>query len=402
MAKQYKRGKNSRFRYALAHAARAILRVCAQTKAAFKALRPRGRITLLASAGALFIAAVFLLRTPPVKKDEALPAAGVNSFTMADTMADQSALSFSSSIVVTPTPTPASPASLMSPSPSPTPDLTLYEGMQDSPRVTELQNRLMDLGYLDLDEPTEHFGPATKDAVKRFERQHDLEQDGFVDADMLALINSDDAKKYTLLEGARGSDIENFQRQLKELGYLSKVTGYYGDETVAAVKAFQKQNKLSEDGKAGQQTFDILNSDKAKASPSVAKEKRRKANIDVMIETAKKAVGKTYILGNEGPNSFDCSGLVYYCLKQAGSNRRRLNAAGYSQVSDWEKISFSSMKRGDLVFFYNNAKTKVGHVGIYLGGGEMIDASSNRGKVVRRSVNTSYWKEHFVCARRPW
>ena len=78
---------------------------------------------------------------------------------------------------------------------------------------------------------------------------------------------------------------------------------------------------------------------------------------------AKDQLGDPYRLGREGPDSFDCSGLVYYCLKQAGSSRGRYNAAGYSQVSDWKKISsMNDLEKGDLIFFWNSAKTKVGHV----------------------------------------
>jgi cell wall-associated NlpC family hydrolase len=72
-------------------------------------------------------------------------------------------------------------------------------------------------------------------------------------------------------------------------------------------------------------------------------------------------------------------------------------------VSDWKKISsMGDLEKGDLIFFWNSAKTKVGHVGIYIGGGRMIDASSGNGKVVKRSCTTSYWKKMFVCGRRPW
>ena len=109
------------------------------------------------------------------------------------------------------------------------------------------------------------------------------------------------------------------------------------------------------------------------------------------------------ILGNEGPNSFDCSGLVYYCLRQAGSSRGRYNAQGYSDVTDWEKIeSMGDLEKGDLLFFWNSSKTRVGHVGIYIGSGRMIDASSSNGKVVKRSCTTSYWRGAFKFARRPW
>ncbi|MBQ6477804.1 MAG: C40 family peptidase, partial [Erysipelotrichaceae bacterium] len=53
------------------------------------------------------------------------------------------------------------------------------------------------------------------------------------------------------------------------------------------------------------------------------------------------------------------------------------------------------------LFFHGDDSSSVSHTGIYIGGGMMIDASSSNGKVVKRSVS-SYWKGHFVNARRPW
>ena len=147
----------------------------------------------------------------------------------------------------------------------------------------------------------------------------------------------------------------------------------------------------------------MLYSPKAKESPKKAAQKKTKANISKMIEVARSKLGCKYILGNTGPKSFDCSGLVYYCLKQAGSNRRRLTAAGYSQVDDWEKITdISKLKKGDLICFYSDNYSKIGHIGIVISSSMMIDASSSNGKVVRREYKTTYWKKHFYCGRRPW
>lgn len=294
---------------------------------------------------------------------------------------------------ITPSPTPE---------PTPTPDPTLQRGLTDE-RVRQLQARLMSLGYLDLDDPTDYFGPATEYAVMLFQRQHELQQDGMAGMNTLALIYSDTAKKYTLLEGTRGTDVDSFQKQLVDLGYLSKATGYYGTETIEAVKSFQKQNGLSADGKAGEKTFALIYSPDAKPSPSKVQAARTRAKVNTMLEIAAEQLGKPYVRGATGPKSFDCSGLVYYCLKQAGSNRGRYNAHGYSQVTDWEKLTdIDHLEKGDLLFFYNNERSKIGHVGIYVGGGNMIDASSSNGKVVKRDCRTSYWRSHFYCARRPW
>ena len=58
------------------------------------------------------------------------------------------------------------------------------------------------------------------------------------------------------------------------------------------------------------------------------------------------------------------------------------------------------LKKGDLVFFYNNAFSKVGHVGIVISSSRMIDASSSEGKVVHRSCLGDWSYDNFICAWR--
>ena len=298
-----------------------------------------------------------------------------------------------------PTPTPEP---VPTTAPLPSVKLTLEPGDENA-FVRELQDRLMALGYLDVDDTTQLYGEATEYAIKLFQRQYGLEMDGVAGEETITLIYANDAKSYTLLEGTEGTDVDSLQRQLVAMGYLSHATGYYGTETVSAVKDFQKRNDLTVDGKTGPQTIDLIYSPDAKMSATKESYARHRANILTVLSTAEAQLGKPYVLGNEGPNSFDCSGLVYYCLRQAGSSRGRYNAAGYSKVSGWDKItSMNDLEKGDLLFFWNSAKSKVGHVGIYVGSGTMIDASSSNGKVVRRSCKTSYWQRMFVYARRPW
>lgn len=336
------------------------------------------------SAAAVIVAAIILVS---VLTGQAAPARQASNIDLPAETASQTP-------VPTATPTPV-------PTTTPTPDPTLKKG-DENERVQELQQRLMDLGYFDQDETTQLFGPYTEGAVKLFQRQMGYEQTGIADPQTLNTVFSDDAKKYTLLEGTRGDDVSDLQRKLKELGYIKKETGYYGSETVNAIKAFQKRNKLTEDGKAGENTLDVIYSPNAKPSPDIAKEARRKANINKMLQTAEAQLGDPYVSGQEGPNKFDCSGLVYYCLKQAGSNRGRYNAQGYANVTEWKKIeSMGDLQKGDLMFFWSDTKHKIGHVAIYIGGGKVIDASSSNGKVVKRSCTTTWFKKYFRYARRP-
>ena len=292
----------------------------------------------------------------------------------------------------TPTPIPTTP-------PEPTVDPMLQRG-DENERVMALQNRLMALGYLDLDDSTQLYGPATEHAVSLFQRQHGLQQDGIAGEETLRMIYADDAKHYTLLQGTEGDDVDSLQRQLMRLGYLDKATGYYGTETIDAVKSFQERNEgLAVDGKTGEQTLDVIYSPNAVPSPDKVKDEYRRANILEMIETARAQLGKPYVWGAEGPNAFDCSGFVYYCLRAAGSDRGRYNAKGYSEVPEWDKIEgFDDLEIGDLLFFWSSARHKIGHVGIYIGDGNMIDASDRNNAIMIRDCHWSSYR----FARRPW
>ncbi len=130
--------------------------------------------------------------------------------------------------------------------------------------VAELQERLMDLGFMDYDEPTEYYGEVTRAAVMLFQRQNGLNQDGVVGPSTIEAIMDPDAKYYAVSNGDQGSDIQRIQGRLYELGYLASenlVTGNFGDKTEEAVKKLQELNGITQDGKVGRQTMNLLYSD---------------------------------------------------------------------------------------------------------------------------------------------
>ena len=137
----------------------------------------------------------------------------------------------------------ATPAATATPTATPAPTeapLQLKYG-DDSEKVAQIQERLMELGYMDYDEPTEHFGSTTRNSVQLFQRKHELDIDGVVGQTTWDLLFSDQAKKYSVSVGITGTDVEELQKRLMELGYISTVTGYYGTDTEAAVKRFQER-----------------------------------------------------------------------------------------------------------------------------------------------------------------
>ena len=135
------------------------------------------------------------------------------------------------------------------------------------PKVAELQARLMELGFMDNDEPTEYYGHVTESAVKTFQRQNGLAMDGIVGSATWDAILSPEAKYYAVAKGVSGDDIKRIQTRLYELGYLATedlVTGNFGDTTEAAVLKLQETNSITMDGKVGWQTLNLMYSDEIK------------------------------------------------------------------------------------------------------------------------------------------
>lgn len=97
-----------------------------------------------------------------------------------------------------------------------------------------------------------------------------------------------------------------------------------------------------------------------------------------VVQIALNQVGKSYAPGATGPGAFDCSGLVFYVFNQAGVRVPRLTSDGY--YARYAKISRSELQPGDLV-------VSSGHIGIYVGNGQMVHASTPRGGVKRASMD---------------
>jgi hypothetical protein len=115
------------------------------------------------------------------------------------------------------------------------------------------------------------------------------------------------------------------------------------------------------------------------------------------VDFAASLIGRPYVWGAEGPNSFDCSGLTEYVYDEFGVDLPR-RAVSQSQIG--QKIT-KRLQRGDLVFFSTDTRRKlVTHVGIFEGNDIMINASKRHGRVRRDDLNEDYWADRFMFARR--
>lgn len=115
-----------------------------------------------------------------------------------------------------------------------------------------------------------------------------------------------------------------------------------------------------------------------------------------IVDYAARFIGRPYVWGAEGPNSFDCSGLMQYVHQKFGITLPR-RAIDQSRVGDRTR----RLQRGDLLFFSTDAgQSLVTHVGIYEGNNIMIDASKRHGRVRRDDLREDFWVDRFLFARR--
>jgi peptidoglycan hydrolase-like protein with peptidoglycan-binding domain len=276
--------------------------------------------------------------------------------------------------------------------------------------VILLQERLLELEYYDYDTVTGYFGPVTEESVKKFQNCAGLGCSGIADADTLSALFSDSAAPYTMSPGDTGGSVQKLQIRLADLGYFSAdPTGYYGSITTYAVQEFQKQNGLAVDGKAGSQTRAVLYSDDAlpneggEETPLLENTATQSKSeiISDALSLAYSLLGKDYIYGACGPNSFDCSGFIYYILKNSGLAINPMSPSAFSSISAWETIpDIENLQIGDLVFFNSETGSYINHIGIYVGGGSFIHASQSNGSVVRSSMTNGYYNENFAFAKR--
>ncbi len=271
------------------------------------------------------------------------------------------------------------------------PNMLLYG--EQSEVVRAAQERLRSLGYMTT-APDGKYGDDTTAAVKQFQSRNDLIVDGYLGPSTRMVLNSGDAVPNGISLGDRNDSVRRIQQLLSKYGYLSSsnVTGYFGEVTEKAVKNFQSRNGLVSDGSVGVQTMAKLTGGSARGS-SGGSAGSVSGSAAALVSIAKSKLGRSYVYGAKGPNSFDCSGFVYWCLNQAGVRQSYLTSYGWRNVGKYTKItSFNNLRTGDIVVVS-------GHVGIVAENGTVVDASSGNGRVVHRAMGP-WWRRNFICGWR--
>jgi cell wall-associated NlpC family hydrolase len=135
-------------------------------------------------------------------------------------------------------------------------------------------------------------------------------------------------------------------------------------------------------------------------APTPAPQQGSSSRADQVLADAMALIGKVdYQYGvNRAPSVMDCSAFTKYVFGKEGIS---LKWGTKYQKDEGTYVAKSDLQKGDLVFFRVGSSTGIGHVGIYIGNGQMIHNSpSNKGGVGITSITSGYWKDRYVTARR--
>ncbi len=134
------------------------------------------------------------------------------------------------------------------------------------------------------------------------------------------------------------------------------------DSRAAAQRTAQQTTERQSVAQRGEQS---ASSDEQASASSAGSSVARQA-----IAAARGQLGVPYVWGGTSPDGFDCSGLTQFAFEKAGIELPRTSRA---QAQEGQEVDAGSMKPGDLIFF----NSPVSHVGIYIGGGKMIEAPNS-------------------------
>ena len=272
--------------------------------------------------------------------------------------------------------------------------------------VKVLQDKLVELNFLNTDRTTTYYNDETVQAVKDFQAFYGLTADGAFGPKTFEVFEK--VTKFTALDykgilrvNSEGPEVKALQERLEIMGFLSKedIDAKYGPTTEQAVRDFQEMYQLTRDGIAGEATINAINQalsgNKRMKRPTISRGglSSRDSNI---ISSAKKYLGVPYRFGGTSSSGFDCSGFTQTVYRSQGINVPRTTTG---QASYGTRISKSELTPGDLVIFSGTYKAGPSHAGIYLGNGDFIHSSSRRGVTIN-NLNENYYSRHFSYGRR--
>ena len=197
------------------------------------------------------------------------------------------------------------------------------------------------------------------------------------------------------LEGdlGTGNIIGSSVRLRSAPGYEADVLGYYGDGTAVEITAVSGEWMRVSTGDAE----GYMHSDYIGISADETAGTAYSGIGQTIVDTGYKYTGVPYVWAGTSPYGFDCSGFVYYVFTENGYTVNRTAASLYNNGT---AVDRSELIPGDIICFTDGSYYNIGHVGIYVGDGNFIHASSGAGYVTTNSLSENYYNSHYYGARR--
>jgi len=193
-----------------------------------------------------------------------------------------------------------------------------------------------------------------------------------------------------LTVGCQSREVKDVQVELLRRGYpITMVDGIFGPETETAVKLFQYQNELNNNGEVDDRTYSALFA--RQSNYDISYDNRRLIALDAAIAM----LGTPYLFGGGNRRGIDCSGFTQRAYASAGIDIPR---TADSQYEYGRKLKQGQVQAGDLVF-YTTYEPGASHCGIYMGNGKFIHSGSSTGVTVADAF-TGYWGQRYYGACR--
>ncbi len=217
---------------------------------------------------------------------------------------------------------------------------------------------------------------------------------GYMSADYLRF--SENASENLGPGTVRGTTV----RLRQSAGYESEVLGYVNTGDKLAVTGIAGAwYAVSVGGKAGFIHSDyVVLGDGADGQLSAPSSAESLASGEKIVETARQYLGCAYVYGGMSPSGFDCSGFVNYVYAECGYDNLQRVADDIAREGQW--VAKEDLQPGDIVCFHNAGSSYIGHVGIYIGNGEFIHASTTKTGVIISSLDSDWYVARYDCARR--
>ena len=184
--------------------------------------------------------------------------------------------------------------------------------------------------------------------------------------------------------------------QIKYDGETGYVSSKYISDTKLPETTSRSGSTLKDESKV--EEVQIQEEPKVENTETTTEPAKTSTTGNAVVEYAKQYLGYKYVSGGASPTKgFDCSGFTTYVYRHFGVS---LNRSSSAQKNNGVAVSKDDLQPGDLVLFNNDANTKIGHVGIYIGDGNFIHASNPSDGVKITTLLSGYYKTRYVGARR--